>query len=145
VNRVPGALFEGFVSLGKAKNFILAKTYLQGTDILVYHSKGCSSPLDQYIEVMDEFDDSSVNNRDTESHIRQVLVDIVLCYVVHAMDNSSTKHLSNCYVQFYTTEELSLAKDITLVDNMNILKSSDRFAVWIQILTLNHAVYFCSE
>ena len=31
-------------------------------------------------------------------------------FVIYALDNSSTQHVSNCCVQFYTAEEQSLAK-----------------------------------
>jgi len=51
--------------------------------------------------VFDTLDDTSIDDRDTGSYTRQVLVHILICYVVYALDFSSIQHINNCCVYLY--------------------------------------------
>jgi len=46
-NKSPGALFEGFVTLEKAVEFLLENTPMEKVAILVFNGRGLSMPLNE--------------------------------------------------------------------------------------------------
>ena len=112
---------------------MLDNTDLQRSDIVVYDGKARGTKLDQYIEVLDTSDDTKVKDHedrrtDQDDYTERVILNPVLCYMVHALDNSSTQHVSSCCSQFYTAEELKFAKDIlwNIADKNVIGRSKNR-------------------
>ena len=109
-NKVSGSLHEGFENLDDAIQFMLDNTSLSRESIKVFDGRG--TELVDYIN--DNDIEGAVGGVDREravSDINTTIIDPVLTFVVFALDNSPIGHVTNTLVQFYTSEELTCAKD----------------------------------
>ena len=105
--------------------FVLDNTNLAEADIIIYGNDS-EYTLSEYLEWLETCDDDSVDivsqsdntnvkipaANNEQCYYTKVVLNSVLTYVACSLDNSSPKYVAKCCHDFYSAEELMLAKDI---------------------------------
>ena len=131
-NRVSGNLQQGFEQLLPCAQFMLRSSGLAAEELEVHH-RGNYVPLSFFApdvfsrvsnEIIEDNDTNEENEHNentyvkhttdesTEPDMAKVIINPVLTYIAHSIDNSPPEYIKKCCHDFYSSEELFQAKDI---------------------------------